>query len=273
MFISFILLFLMIIIGYKVVRENPPDFFSDNFGENKKDKKDKNNSKKTDSKKVPLQTSKATNTTTNVAIYPLVYESFVQNKTTIQEPISSKNLHRGKSEKFFETYLKRYFGENISTDKTLIIKSKNKNNDNHSDNINEKSYFPDFIYQNNHQDSHQKDNFFIDIEIDEPYSLPDGYPVHYQGLDNNRNMFFLRAGWHVVRFSEEQIMRQPAQCCRFLADFIQKKQHQNFRQNIPKELENIPSISLKTRHWTREEALYMFSNKYRDSYPQPNQNL
>lgn len=235
----------MIIIGYKIFRENPPDLFSDDFSNNfsgkfREDKKAI--SKKKGTKKAPAPTP------TSILSYPLVYESFTKN---IQQPISSKNLYKGKSEDFFEGYLKKYFGDNILINKALAI--------NHTKNdVQDKFYFPDFIYQNN--------DFFIDIEIDEPYSLPDGYPVHYQGLDNNRNNYFLRAGWHVIRFSEEQIMRQPAQCCRFLADFIQKKNQKQTHQNISKELENIPLISLKTRHWTREEALYMFSNKYRDSY-------
>ena len=242
MFISIILLFLMIIIGYKIFRENPPDFFSDDFSGKFREDKKATISKKNGTKK----------TSTSAPIYPLVYESFIKN---IQQPISSKNLYKGKSEEFFEGYLKKYFGDNILINKALVI--------NHTKNdVKDKFYFPDFIYQN----SHQNNVFFIDIEIDEPYSLPDGYPVHYQGLDNNRNNYFLRAGWHVIRFSEEQIMRQPAQCCRFLADFIQKKNQKQTHQNISKELENIPLISLKTRHWTREEALYMFSNKYRDSY-------
>ena len=247
MFISIILVFLMVIIAYKIIKENPPDFFSDDFsdkfGENKREI-----SKKSSTKKSSLPAISPINMTT----YPLVYESFIQNIQQIKQPISSKNLYRGKSEAFFEGYLKKYFGDNISTDKALAIN--NIKND-----MKDKFYFPDFIYHNNQENNH----FFIDIEIDEPYSLPDGYPVHYQGVDNNRNMFFLRAGWHVIRFSEEQIMRQPAQCCRFLGDFIQK---QNKHQIFSKSLENIPLLSLKTRHWTREEALYMFSNKYRDSY-------
>ncbi len=232
----------MVIIAYKVMKENPPDFFSDKFGENKRTIR-KNITKKSNTKKSSLQAILPTDATT----YPLVYESFVQNIQQIKQPISSKNLYRGKSEAFFENYLKKYFGNNIYTDKALPV---NKAQDNF--------YYPDFIYQDNH--------FFVDIEIDEPYSLPNGYPVHYQGVDNNRNMFFLRAGWHVIRFSEEQIMRQPAQCCRFLADFIQKKNKENKHQISSKSLENIPLLSLKTRHWTREEALYMFSNKYRESY-------
>lgn len=260
----------MIIIGYKIFKENPPDFFSDDFsdkysnkysskysdklGENKRDI-----SKKSSTKKPSLPAVSPTNTAT----YPLVYESFIQNVQQIKQPLSSKNLYRGKSEAFFEGYLKKYFGDSISTDKALIINNI-KNNKEYD--MKDKFYLPDFIYQNNQENNH----FFIDIEIDEPYSLPDGYPVHYQGVDNNRNVFFLRAGWHVIRFSEEQIIRQPAQCCRFLADFIQKKNqkqiHQNSPQNFSKTLENVPLLSLKTRHWTREEAIYMFSNKYRDSY-------
>lgn len=71
MFISFIFLFLMIIIAYKVIKENPPDFFSDNFGEKKKKNSQKNNAK---------SFSQKISTSANAPTYPLVYESFVQNK-------------------------------------------------------------------------------------------------------------------------------------------------------------------------------------------------
>ena len=84
----------MVIIAYKIIKENPPDFFSDKFGENKK-----NIPKKSGTKNPSLKAILPINATT----YPLVYESFIRN---IQQPISSKNLYRGKSEAFFENYLK-----------------------------------------------------------------------------------------------------------------------------------------------------------------------
>ena len=49
-------------------------------------------------------------------------------------------------------------------------------------------------------------NIYIDIEVDEPYDIVSRKPIHYKGnSDNLRDRYFIRNGWCVIRFSEQQI--------------------------------------------------------------------
>lgn len=57
-------------------------------------------------------------------------------------------------------------------------------------------------------------DFYIDIEIDEPYSLIDGTIMHHDRTKNEeRNLFFNEINWGIIRFTEKQIVETPAQCC------------------------------------------------------------
>jgi len=53
----------------------------------------------------------------------------------------------------------------------------------------EHPYSPDIAYVDDDI------NLYIDIEIDEPYSLSSGKPCHYIGKDDDRNLFFLERYW------------------------------------------------------------------------------
>lgn len=62
----------------------------------------------------------------------------------------------------------------------------------------------------------------IDIEIDEPYTLPDFIPRHYieDSSDSLRDTLFRKSGWAVVRFAEKQVAEGPADCCGYVAALI-----------------------------------------------------
>lgn len=62
----------------------------------------------------------------------------------------------------------------------------------------------------------------IDIEIDEPYTLPDFIPRHYieDSSDSLRDSLFRKSGWAVVRFAEKQVAEGPADCCGYVAALI-----------------------------------------------------
>ncbi len=52
----------------------------------------------------------------------------------------------------------------------------------------------------------EKKNVYIDIEIDEPYDIVSRKPIHYMGNgDNLRDRYFIRNGWCVIRFTEQQV--------------------------------------------------------------------
>lgn len=111
----------------------------------------------------------------------------------------------------------------------------------------------------------------IDIELDEPYNLRLKAPIHFvewepelnrhESLDAKRDNAFLAAGWPVVRFSEEQAVRDPDGCARVVAEVIQ----QVTGQAIPDSLQQIKAVAPHPR-WTREEANRMASAGSRDEW-------
>ena len=62
------------------------------------------------------------------------------------------------------------------------------------------SYHPDFCL------FWKKNNLYIDIEIDEPYDIVGRQPTHYlENGDNLRDRYFIRNGWCVIRYAEQQV--------------------------------------------------------------------
>ena len=92
----------------------------------------------------------------------------------------------------FYVDLFKEFNDKILHNKSVFVSNHNS------------SYTPDFIYRN--------EEIFIDIEIDEPYTLEERKPIHYEFNDDNRDNFFLDINWAIVRFSERQIVNEPHNC-------------------------------------------------------------
>ncbi|PKQ70370.1 PDDEXK family nuclease [Raineya orbicola] len=171
--------------------------------------------------------------------YPLVY---VGNFSNPQLPEEAKNENKGKSEAYFQKYLQKYFPKQIYTDVALRI--------------GENFYFPDFALIN------RKHNLFVDIEIDEPYGFR-GKSIHTIGSDEPRNAFFVEKGWIVIRFAEEQVIREPLQCCGFIAQTLAKLVKD---ENLNEIAKNLPHLTLFPKMWNSREAQKMFENRYRDTY-------
>lgn len=79
-------------------------------------------------------------------------------------------------------------------------------------------YEPDLAYID------KEKGVYVDIEIDEPYS-GNHHPTHYitangQHKDSKRNDAFSNAGWHVVRFTEQQMFCDPKACMRVVYDLL-----------------------------------------------------
>lgn len=173
------------------------------------------------------------------ARYPLV---FLDDWDSPQKPVDSYNENKGKSESYFLKYLQKYFPKHIHTDLALQI--------------DESYYYPDFTFFS------KKHSLYIDIEIDEPYNFK-GKPTHTIGSDDTRNLFFMEAGWVVIRFTEEQVVRQPVQCCKFIADTIFKITRD---KSFTETLKGIQPLTILPSPWTAEQAGQMFINRVRDSY-------
>ncbi|MGD1839810.1 MAG: hypothetical protein ACFB0B_02790 [Thermonemataceae bacterium] len=172
--------------------------------------------------------------------FPLVYATSISPKDL---PLEIPNENRGSSEDYFLQYLWKYFPQYIHVDIALPIK--------------DEFYYPDFAFID------KKKRLFIDIEIDEPYALPFGKPTHYLGSDEIRNRFFLQQGWMVIRFTEEQVVRQPKQCCKFIAHRVAAVTKET---KLPDLFYHIDDLSIHQKQWTRRQSEYLFDQRYRDRY-------
>lgn len=113
---------------------------------------------------------------------------------------------RGRSEAAFLAHLRHHFGSaNILVDCRVPIEDAGV-----SRSRSDAWYYPDFVYRD-------ASGLCLDIEVDEPYVWTTGEPHHCQGQDDARNAFFLRKQWGVIRFTEEQVMREPLLCCQVVA--------------------------------------------------------
>lgn len=158
--------------------------------------------------------------------------------------IQQVNYIKGVSENYFEKYLRKYFSDcEISSDYFVL-----------NDKI---GYSSDFSLLP------PRKEVAIDIEIDEPYQGKSKEPHHCQdeGKDHRRNLYFLKRGWIVVRFSEYQVVLYPDGCCREIAKVLAK-------YNINQYLEafaDIPELQ-SAQSWTIEDARVLASRKFREKY-------
>lgn len=157
--------------------------------------------------------------------------------------IEGQRPQKGISEDYFFTYLRRYFPGCVFNDMALRIQSD--------------YYFPDFAF------FYEPQYLWIDLEIDEPYALPEQTPTHYLGADTARNNFFLERGWIVLRFTEEQVVRQPLACCRFLAEILEKITGDS---SFLDALYAAPPLHIRPHPWTIVQSRNMAACRTRQSY-------
>ncbi len=147
-----------------------------------------------------------------------------------------RDIQKGRYEESFYLLLKNAFGEKVVNSIEFTLPNGN-------------AFVPDAAYIN------RSTGLCIDIEIDEPYSLPEGKPIHYIGIDDYRNNYFAQKGWFVVRFAEEQIAKYPNECIRFIKAFI---------DNLI--VGKIPTFDYPISRWTMAESYEMANKGYRSSY-------
>lgn len=144
---------------------------------------------------------------------------------------------------FFQRLLKYFNQEFISNNKYRI-------------NINKNYFVPDFAYFDPNK------NILIDIEIDEPYTFREKKVIHNGNSDSTRDMYFQRAGWAVIRFSEKQISEQPNSCCKFIAEYLTYK---SLDDSYLVDFKEVPDLK-NDKRWSYEEALNYASVDYRKRY-------
>lgn len=148
-----------------------------------------------------------------------------------------REVQKGRHEVFFVKKLKDAFGDKITDKIEFTLPNGN-------------AFVPDATYIDS------STGLCIDIEVDEPYTIPEGVPIHYiGGPDEYRNSFFSDKGWFVIRFAEEQIAKHSNECISFIKNFI---------SNLM--IGRIPSFDYPVDQWTKGDAYLMSECNYRQSY-------
>lgn len=114
---------------------------------------------------------------------------------------------------------------------------------------------------------HSESRCTIAIEIDEPYVLSSGEPIHYIDADDERNSAFIALGWIVIRFTERQVVQNIDECVSLIEDITL-----NLWGSTKKLINPLTVVdhafqkSKRDSLWTQEEARSMAFNNYRLSY-------
>ncbi len=127
-----------------------------------------------------------------------------------------------------------------------------------SDNsLNDNNYIPDIIIRTSR-------GLLIDIEIDEPYTLETGLPIHYTGADTQRDDFFKNNNWCVIRFAEEQVLNHPYHCVSFILELIVCL---DFSSSYWKIRDNVSGFNMPMYYkWTMNEARKLQMDNFRENY-------
>jgi len=157
----------------------------------------------------------------------------------IQIENAIKEVKLGVSENIFLPFLKRTFGEKIR--RGIVV----------SDSANFEFYFPDFFY---HDILKQ---IYVDIEIDEPYELKTGKPIHCTYNDTRRDNFFMGNYWSVIRFSEKQVITEPENCIKTIKSIVNSLEDRSLAWN---------AYVTEDSSWDEKSAIQMAKEGYREKY-------
>lgn len=121
-------------------------------------------------------------------------------------------------------------------------------------------YEPDLAYID------EEKGIYVDIEIDEPYS-GHHHPTHFitedgTHKDQHRNETFLGAGWHVCRFTEQQMFCQTMSCIKAVYEMLLQV---GAIDAIPAKLTNAPAIKEESC-WSAAVSKKRSYARYRKTY-------
>lgn len=103
---------------------------------------------------------------------------------------------------------------------------------------------------------------YIDIEIDEPYDLQTGDPIHQiSGKDDLRNEFFRDCEIFVVRFAEFQICHYPNECISIVDAIVQF-----IKTGDPQCLSSIRDSVPPIKRWSNAQSRMMYMDSLRTTY-------
>ena len=103
-------------------------------------------------------------------------------------------------------------------------------------------------------------NIYVDIEVDEPYDILSRQPIHYMGNgDLLRDRYFIRNGWCVIRFAEQQVhdnVKGVTNYIKRVLSWLTEDDNISFDENSLDPIER----------WSYEQAETMASDNIREHY-------
>ena len=156
----------------------------------------------------------------------------------------------------FYKILNEYFPDKVLTNYTILQSPDSK------------SFVPTYIV------SVSDKKLYIDVEIDSPYDMESGEPTTFVKNDScefskqEHDTFFEKAGWFIVRFAEEQIVKQPISCCKYIAQTIYEIIGDDTVLQKFNTVDNIQPLDM----WTYDRCLQLRQERYRENYlgiPEP----
>ena len=154
----------------------------------------------------------------------------------------------------FYQILNEYFPEKVLTNYTIAQDDDNS------------CFVPNYIV------SVSDRKLYIDVEIDVPYDLESGEPQSFVGSPanpdeesfskQNHDSFFEKEGWVVIRFAEEQIVKQPISCCKYIAQTIYELIGDDLVLQKFNTVDNITPLDT----WTFSQCESLREERYRENY-------
>lgn len=180
------------------------------------------------------------------------YVVFPKEETKIFPYRRRRTNRRGYSEEYFEKTLSKYLLNTIIISDAALFISESR------------QFEPDIalIYGNDY-------HINIDIEIDEPYSGYDRRPIHCKDnpADLYRDQIFINAGWIVIRFAEEQVVKSPLNCALIVARLLHAIDSKyTINKSILADIEKSGEVFCTISKWNTDEALSMAASNYREQY-------
>lgn len=164
---------------------------------------------------------------------------------------------KGLSHQFFLNHLIHHFGSKFNNSKGILESLTHIKNDFTHKETTFNPYVSDFAYVND------EIGLVILIEIDEPYTIQNKEPIHLN--DNDRNSFFLKLNWVIIRFSEEQILTHASECCNLISELILEFEEPCNKMGLSNSL---PFIE----RWNDFNIYRLINSNYRENYLKMNQN-
>ncbi len=178
--------------------------------------------------------------------YPILM--FPKKGTIIRSHRIGKSKRRGHKEESFQRSISIYFGDSFE-----VLGNARLNTGKGT-----RPFEPDIAIIGKASSSRLR----IDIEIDEPYAALSRKPIHCDGEDRNRDIYFIDRGWIVIRFSEHQVHLFEKKCLKFIVEIIQSIDPSYKFPFTFNEISDLPPESL----WDLVQAQKWENIKYREEY-------